>query len=827
MDLWTAARAGNSHEVQRMLEAGADPNQRRGDQHILDIVPDRNDTVRCQLLEAGAWDPEFAERTVWAAGLRRPSTLKALLDQGADPNLNTYSGTPLSVAASLGDAESVALLLQAGADPDAGNLQKTPLLAAIMAGCVPAALELLERGANPNGTGQLKLLQPLAAAAARGQIDVVRALLKRGADLNFLNPAVDIPGAAAGEQVAAAMKGLKGLFGGGGVSTLEFDLSELEQPLERASALMAAAAAGHGAVLEMLLDAGADPQLRDSEGLTARDHAERKEQAAVLEVFRARGIVNQQAPDERLLAAAEAGNREAALAALQDGANVNARDGRRRFARFTPLLLAAEAGHADLVDFLLQRGADLNAHDGEGEKLSSFSASEAPEKLRERGQPLGRSAVHHAAVEGHVQVLRHLLGADLNRRDYQRRSPLSLALERGHLEAASLLLQGGARPEKDDLVAAVSSGSVEAVRLLCERVAPSREAVLEACRRLDRETLRILLDHRADVKKSLKRKGPIGCAVAAHHYATTENPDGAKTLTVETPKGSSRLVPAPERRILEVIELLLAAGADPQAEYEAETPLAHAAWSGHLEVARRLVQAGARATAAAIEKAELRKRSEMVEFLREHRGTEKARPAVSRKKEAQDRWGPDTPQPDLRSAAARDDYQQLLKSLAEHCQGEARERADAPGCHRIHVKTSLLKALRLEELQKEAGAAGALVLNAETPRGSDVAGEVLVYPTADPYQVMALQQTNGANSGIGTGFLIGWLRKVDEKYPLCYTVIGPDTVEARFTGATPEFKQFAKEVKAICSDVVEQGTGTVGRLAKEMERTSKLFLWWD
>ena len=44
-------------------------------------------------------------------------------------------------------------------------------------------------------------------------------------------------------------------------------------PREAPTALMAAAAAGHHDAVALLLEFGADPALRDREGLTAADHA--------------------------------------------------------------------------------------------------------------------------------------------------------------------------------------------------------------------------------------------------------------------------------------------------------------------------------------------------------------------------------------------------------------------------------------------------------------------------------------------------------------------------------------------------------------------------
>jgi hypothetical protein len=38
---------------------------------------------------------------------------------------------------------------------------------------------------------------------------------------------------------------------------------------------------------------------------------------------------------------------------------------------------------------------------------------------------------------------------------------------------------------------------------------------------------------------------------------------------------------------------------------------------------------------------------------------------------------------------------------------------------------------------------------------------------------------------------------------------------------------FAREVYQFCRDVVEQGTETVEKLAAEMKRSNRMYLWWD
>ncbi len=61
------------------------------------------------------------------------------------------------------------------------------------------------------------------------------------------------------------------------------------------------------------------------------------------------------------------------------------------------------------------------------------------------------------------------------------------------------------------------------------------------------------------------------------------------------------------------------------------------------------------------------------------------------------------------------------------------------------------------------------------------------------------------------------------------TVIGAglDWTEARITRPPADMLPFARAVYQFSPDVVDQGTGSVEELAKEMRRSGTVYLWWD
>jgi ankyrin repeat protein len=240
---------------------------------------------------------------------------------------------------------------------------------------------------------------PLADAAEKMDRAAIRALLQQRADVNA--PQVD------------------------GMTALHWaayhDDVETASLLVRAGArvnvanrygiwpLTLAILSGNSALVDVLLNGGADPNTTVPGGETA------------------------------LMTAARVGTLATVKALLARGARVDAKDERRGQ---TALMWAAAEGHANVVETLIEMGGDFKA------RLAS-----------------GFTPFLFAVREGHIDVARTLLkaGVDVNepvpvegsRRGYGGRmppagtSPLLLAVMNGHFELASVLLDAGANPNAD------------------------------------------------------------------------------------------------------------------------------------------------------------------------------------------------------------------------------------------------------------------------------------------------------------------------------------------------------------------------------------------
>jgi ankyrin repeat protein len=229
------------------------------------------------LLDRGL-DPNTAtapgKTTLLMMAASDPEKLRLLVDRGADVNSRAASGfTALAVAAQYGDGTAaIDLLLARGAVGTPGAAQRAGNYALAFAAHAgnAAVLERLHRAGDPvNARFRLSSngapVTPMNKAIRNGDVNVVRALLDLGADVET----------AAGEPWSPLE---------GAVQNNSLDLARLF--LERGADVNAVDKAGYTplllaasidfgdtAMIELLLAAGADPAAKNPAGKTALDLA--------------------------------------------------------------------------------------------------------------------------------------------------------------------------------------------------------------------------------------------------------------------------------------------------------------------------------------------------------------------------------------------------------------------------------------------------------------------------------------------------------------------------------------------------------------------------
>ena len=78
-----------------------------------------------------------------------------------------------------------------------------------------------------------------------------------------------------------------------------------------------------------------------------------------------------------------------------------------------------------------------------------------------------------------------------------------------------------------------------------------------------------------------------------------------------------------------------------------------------------------------------------------------------------------------------------------------------------------------------------------------------------------------------TDDLVKKLRVYDDEFGIDIFHAETDTIEFAFQKMPEDLAAFCKDLYEFCPDIVDQGTGTVELLEKEIREREQVFLWWD
>jgi len=415
--------------------------------------------------DLNAPQPDGTTALQWAAHWNELDSVKLLLSSGANPKLaNRYGVTPLSEAASVGNAAMIDALLNAGADANTLTTGdgETVLMTASRTGSLEAVETLLKHGAQVNAKENYRGQTALMWAAAEHHPEIVKALLEHGADWKVLSVSREttIPKLSAASSVTPMARGGLTAFHfaarEGDILTAQVmldagvDINQVDA--DNTTALVVGILNKKYTYAKYLLEHGANPNLADVRGRAALYAAidMRNEDYSALPAHKE----DDPLPSLDLI-----------QALLDHGANPNAQltknlPGRSGMdagdtglgAGATPLMRAARAGDSPVMRALIAKGADpkLTTKDGSNaleisagvgyrDKNTTGTEAEALEALKfamtlgldiNGTNNRGETALHGAALRGADTIVQYLVdhGASLNAKTKSGFTPLDVAM---------------------------------------------------------------------------------------------------------------------------------------------------------------------------------------------------------------------------------------------------------------------------------------------------------------------------------------------------------------------------------------------------------------
>ena len=362
--LMIACEKGNVEAMNVLLNAEADPN----------IVDDCCDTCLQKAVRAGS----------------NKEVLKTIINYGADVNaMNNDNRTALMISCENGNIDALNELLNAGGNPNITHSDEdTCLHKAISAGCNKEILQaLIDHGADVNVTDEYNVT-PLMIACEMGNVRAMNVFLNVGADPDIADDFGD---------TCLQMAIRAGCNKDDLQAIINHSADVNAQNKNNRTALMIVCKMGNLDAVNMLLNAGADPNISDADGNTCLHVCVGPHyKAQVLQV------------------------------SIDHSDDVNATNKNNG----TALLTACKTGNVDAIGMLLNAGAVPNITQCDGD-----------------------TCFHEAISAGcNNEILQALSdhGADVNTTDHDNVTALMKACDKGNTDAINVLLNAGADPNIAD-----------------------------------------------------------------------------------------------------------------------------------------------------------------------------------------------------------------------------------------------------------------------------------------------------------------------------------------------------------------------------------------
>lgn len=369
-----------------------------------------------------------------------------------------HQKTPLILSIIHNKYDLAKLLIKHGAHLEIGDSlnTKSPLFVAVEHKNIPMVNYLLKHGASPNSSHtEPPIHKSLMHQAALGPVEIASLLVSYGADIN----AVDHHGKTPLHHAVAHSNNAVVEFL---LKQKNIDMNHQASGHALVTPLHKAAYQGHSDIVKLLIDQGANPNIRNIFGRTAVHDAVLSKSAETLAmILQSKPNLDIVDNDEQtpLFVAISTGFDTAAEMLLEAGANPNI-----AAKTIYPIHKAAYLAKKEILPALIHHGADVN--------VRNF---------------LGKTPLHDAATcqldqlhEDRSFIAKLLLssGADHSLLDGEGATPLFTAVKNESPQLTSTLLEAGANPN-----------------IACKTITPLHEACLNGLLEISKN----LVNHGADV----------------------------------------------------------------------------------------------------------------------------------------------------------------------------------------------------------------------------------------------------------------------------------------------------------------------------------------
>ncbi|XP_052238609.1 transient receptor potential cation channel subfamily A member 1 homolog [Dreissena polymorpha] len=459
------------------------------------------------------------------------------------------------------DAQAIHFLISHGANvahKDAYHM--TPLHHAALRGDEVACEQLLiyaKQGVNVNAQ-DVQRMSPLHTAVCQSHSDIVRQLLKAGADARSKDEDLSTPlheAATIGNTIIGSLIFDNCVLADGTPDVDKENLLLLDKDEDGNTPFVLAVGAGKTKFIQFLIKKGADINVSNNMRMTPLHLAAIDGDVQIMEILVEKGakidVMNQE--QQTPLHKACTHNSVACIEyLLKKGANKEAKD----FENFTPLALAVVHGHVRVVQMLLAAGSDVTVEDKNDSTL-----------------------VFLAAEENKLDVLKVLMTTPkikelINHRDEWNNSPLHVASQNGHVNVVKFLIENGA------MVTLKNDREQTPIHLAAIK---GYVGVVQAIVAHDKTTLN---DHDENSDTALHLAASNGHVQLVHVLLTLGANHEIMNSNLQTP-----IAAAAANGHLKVVELLVRAGAFIDIPDKLGlTPLLLASMNGHFNVVEYLLE---------------------------------------------------------------------------------------------------------------------------------------------------------------------------------------------------------------------------------------------